>query len=66
MDDKDEKKKEIDVVSGDGSEIEISPVYDHIILERPNKNEKKENIVIPKEKKEKEKEKDTDTNNNNN
>lgn len=64
MDDEDEKKKEIDVVSGDGSEIEISPVYDHIILERPNKNEKKENIVIPKEKKEKEK--DTDTNNNNN
>ena len=64
MYDEDEKKKEIDVVSGDGSEIEISPVYDHIILERPNKNEKKENIVIPKEKKEKEKEKDTNNNNN--
>ena len=64
MDDEDEKKKEIDVVSGDGSEIEISPVYDHIILEKPNKNEKKENIVIPKEKKEKEKEKDTNNNNN--
>ena len=57
MYDEDEKKKEIDVVSGDGSEIEISPVYDHIILERPNKNEKKE-------KKEKEKEKDTNNNNN--
>ena len=68
MDDEDEKKKEIDVVSGDGSEIEISPVYDHIILEKPNKNEKKENIVIQKEKKEKEKEKEKekDTNNNNN
>ena len=49
MDEEEEKKKEIDVVSGDGSEIEISPVYDHIILDKPNKNEKKENIVIPKE-----------------
>lgn len=45
------KKKEIDVIAGDGSEIEISPVYDHIILDKPNKNEKKEKIVIPKEKK---------------
>ncbi len=49
--DEEEKKKDIDVVSGDGSEIKISPVYDHIILDRPNKNDKKEKIVIPKEKK---------------
>lgn len=51
MDDEDEKK-EIEIVNGDGSEIEISPVYDHIILDKPKKNEKKGNIIIPKEKKE--------------
>lgn len=48
----DEEKKDIEVVSGDGSEIDISPVYDHIILDKPNKIEKKGNIIIPKEKKE--------------
>ena len=47
----DEKNKDIDVVTGDGTEIEISPVYDHIILDKPEKKEKKEKIVIPKEKK---------------
>lgn len=47
----DEEKKEIEVINGDGTEIDISPVYDHIILDKPNKNEKKEKIVIPKEKK---------------
>lgn len=54
MDEKEkkEKEKDIEIVNGDGSEIEISPVYDHIILDKPNKNEKKETIVIPKEKKE--------------
>lgn len=53
--DEEEEKKEIEVVSGDGTEIEISPVYDHIILDKPNNNnEKKGNIIIPKEKKEKE------------
>ena len=64
MDEEEEKKKEIDVVSGDGSEIEISPVYDHIILDKPTKIEKKENIVIPKEHKEKNEKKETDNNSN--
>lgn len=50
--DEETEKKDIEVVSGDGSEIEISPVYDHIILDKPKKNEKKGNIVIPKENKE--------------
>lgn len=50
----DEEKKEIEVINGDGTEIDISPVYDHIILDKPNKNEKKEKIVIPKEKKDSE------------
>ena len=49
--DKDEKDKDIDVISGDGTEIKISPVYDHIILDKPEKKDKKEKIVIPKEKK---------------
>ena len=49
--DKDEKDKDIDVISGDGTEIKISPVYDHIILDKPEKRDKKEKIVIPKEKK---------------
>ncbi len=47
--DEDEKNKDIDVVTGDGTEIEISPVYDHIILDKPEKKEKKEQIIIPKE-----------------
>ena len=47
--DEDEKNKDIDVGSGDGTEIEISPVYDHIILDKPEKKDKKEKIVIPKE-----------------
>ena len=47
--DEDEKNKDIDVVSGDGTEIEISPVYDHIILDKPEKKDKKQQIVIPKE-----------------
>lgn len=52
MDENEEEKRDIDVISGDGSEIEISPVYDHVILDKPSKNEKKEKIVIPKEIKE--------------
>ena len=64
MDEKEieEEKKDIDVISGDGSEIEISPVYDHVILDKPNKKDKKEQIVIPKEIKEDNKKDDTNTN----
>lgn len=47
--DEDEKNIDIDVVSGDGTEIEISPVYDHIILDKPEKKDKKDQIIIPKE-----------------
>lgn len=72
MDKKDEEKRDIDVVTGDGSEINISHVYDHVILDKPSKNGKKEKIVIPKEikdnttntEKEKEKENKNDTNSN--
>ena len=50
-DDENEKNKDIDVVTGDGTEIDISPVYDHIILDKPEKKNKNQQIVIPKEKK---------------
>ena len=48
-----EKKKEIEVVSGDGSECDFSPVYDHLNAVKPKpKDEKQKNIIIPGKKKE--------------
>lgn len=48
----DNDKKEIEVVSGDGSNLDISPVYEDVQDLRPKpKNDKPKNIVIPKEKK---------------
>ena len=44
-------KKEIEVVNGDGKDLDISPVYDHIDIEKPNKEKEKKKIVIPEEKK---------------
>lgn len=46
--------KKIEIVSGDDSELNISPVHDHISPIKPqNTDDKKtKNIVIPKEKKE--------------
>lgn len=46
----DEKdKKEIEIVDGDGSELDISPVYEDISDLRPKPNNKKpKDIVIPK------------------
>jgi len=46
------KKKDIEVVSGTGENLDISPVYTHIPISKPKiekKTEKK--IVVPKEKK---------------
>ena len=48
MDDK--KNKKIEVVSG-GNNLNISPVYDHIDIEKPKEKKEKKNVVIPKEKK---------------
>lgn len=57
MVDNDENKKEIEVISGDGSNLEISPVYEHINAVKPKtKDQNPKNIIIPGEKKEKEKE----------
>ena len=53
MSEEKEAKKEIEVVSGDGSNLDISPVYEHIDAAKPkNKNNKPKDIVIPGQKKE--------------
>lgn len=51
MADEKEEKKEIKVVSGDGSNLDISPVYEHIEAVKPKKEKKPKNIIIPGEKK---------------
>lgn len=44
--------KEIKIVNGDGKNLEISPVYKHLSIQKPKaKNEKKKEIIIPEEKK---------------
>lgn len=45
-----EERKELEVVSGDGSNLNISPVYDHLNATKPkSKDSKPKNIIIPKE-----------------
>ena len=50
------EKKEIEIVKGDGKNLNISPVEDHIndLVNKKKKNNKK-NIVIPEVKKNKKK-----------
>ena len=56
MSEEKEDKKEIEVVSGDGSNLDISPVYEHINAAKPKSKEKKPtNIVVPWQKKDEEK-----------
>ena len=46
-------KKEIEVINGDGSNLLISPVYDHIKdVKTKSKYTNQKSIVIPDEKKE--------------
>ena len=48
-----QEKKQIEVVSGDGSNLNISPVYEHINAAKPKSKDKKpQTIVIPGQKKE--------------
>ena len=42
------ERKEIEVVTGDGNNLNISPVYDHIKSNVIRSDEKKGDIVIPK------------------
>lgn len=52
----DEKENnEYEVVSGDGSNLNISPVYEHLNAGKPRNTEEKKNIVIPKTTKNKDK-----------
>ena len=53
MDNLDEKteEKEIKIVSGDGDGLNISPVREHIDIEKPQEKPKKDKIIIPEEKK---------------
>lgn len=51
MSDKNDKKKDIEVVEGSGN-LDISPVYEHLSSSKPKmQDEKPKNIVIPKVKK---------------
>ena len=43
-----ENKKNIEIVNGDGSNINISHVYDHLNSGKPKSNEKKpKNVIVP-------------------
>jgi hypothetical protein len=51
-----DENKDIEVIAGDGSELEVSPVYEHLNAIKPKtkEEEKKKKIVIPEVKKKKE------------
>ena len=62
-----DEKKNIEVVSGDGSNLDISPVYEHLNESTPkSSDEKPKNIVIPQEKPKKEEKKEEKENKENN
>ena len=62
-----DEKKNIEVVSGDGSNSDISPVYEHLNESTPkSSDEKPKNIVIPQEKPKKEEKKEEKENQENN
>ncbi len=43
-------KKDIEIVNGDGSNLDISHAYDHLNSNKPKSSEDKpKNIVVPKE-----------------
>ena len=45
-----EEKKKIEIVDGDGSNLKISGVYDHLNSGKPKSSDNKpKNIVIPEE-----------------
>ena len=55
-----EEKKDIEIVTGDDTDLDISDVYDHLNLDRVRDNPEKKQIIIPGVKKE-----DSDNDNNN-
>lgn len=61
-----EEKKNLEVVSGDGSDLDISPVYEHLNAAKPKcAKEKPTCIVIPKEANKTSKNNKNDDNDNN-
>ena len=46
-----EENKKIKIVDGDGSTLDISPVYNHIKDVTPKPKNNKKNIIVPNEKK---------------
>ena len=40
-------KKNIEIVSGNTNDLNISPVYDHINIEKPKDVKNKKKIIIP-------------------
>ena len=47
-----EKPKKITVVTGDGNDLDISEVREHLNVAKPkNQNNKDKKIIVPKEKK---------------
>ena len=62
-----EEPKKIEIVSGTGKDLNISPVYDHVNVNKSQ--EKPKNIIIPKsrpEKKEEESEENKEENSSDN
>ena len=51
MEDNEEEKKEIEVVTGDDSELDISDVREHLNLDKVRETPNKQNIIIPEVKK---------------
>ena len=50
----DEKNNDIEVViDNNGEDLDISPVYEHLNVAKPNPKEDKKHIVIPEVKKKK-------------
>ncbi len=47
----DKKPTEIKIVSGDGSELDISDVKKHLDIESPKQKDTKKEVIIPSEKK---------------
>lgn len=48
---KETEKKDIEIVAGDGTELELSPVFNHLNVAKPKPKEdesKKKKIIIPK------------------
>ena len=42
-----ENNKKIEIVSGNGKDLNISPVYDHINIEKPKEKKEQKKIIIP-------------------